>query len=171
MTSLPDVHFNIGEFYSGSVPIDLENPNRTLFFAFKPDLNGVSEDITIWLNGGPGCSSLTGFLQENGPWLWQPGTFLPVENPYTWANLSNVLWVEQPVGTGFSQGTVTATSEEDVAADFVNFFKNFEDIFGIKNYKIYVTGESFAGLYVPYISAAMLDKNDTTYFDLSGALT
>ena len=63
---------------------------------------------------------------------------------------------------------MTAKTEEDIAADFVGFFKNFQDIFGIKNFKIYVTGESYAGRYVPYISAAMLDKNDTTNFDLKG---
>jgi carboxypeptidase D len=73
------------------------------------------------------------------------------------------------VGTGFSIGEVTATNEEDIAQDFVNFFLNFENIFGIKNFKIYVTGESYAGRYVPYISAAMIDKNDRTHFDLSGA--
>lgn len=66
---------------------------------------------------------------------------------------------------------MTATSEEDIAADFVGFFKNFEEIFGIKNFKIYVTGESYAGRYVPYIANAMLDQNDTEYFNVSGALT
>ena len=76
--------------------------------------------------------------------------------------------VEQPVGTGYSIGEVTATTEEEIAQDFIKFFKNFEDTFGIKNYKIYVTGESYAGRYVPYISAAMLDQNDTEYYDLSG---
>jgi carboxypeptidase D len=50
----------------------------------------------------------------------------------------------------------------------VNFFLNFEKTFGIKKFKIFVTGESYAGRYVPYISAAMLDKKDPTYFDLSG---
>lgn len=65
---------------------------------------------------------------------------------------------------------MTATSEEDIAQDFIKFFKNFQDIFGIKNYKIYVTGESYAGRYVPYISAAMLDQNNTEYYDLSGVL-
>lgn len=58
------------------------------------------------------------------------------------SNLTNVLWVEQPVGTGFSTGEVTATSEEDIAADFVGFFENFQETFGIKNFQIYVTGES-----------------------------
>jgi carboxypeptidase D len=89
-------------------------------------------------------------------------------NPYSWVNLTNVLWVEQPVGTGFSIGKVTATSEEDIAQDFIKFFKNFEKKFGIKNYKIYVTGESYAGRYVPFISAAMLDEKNKEYFDLKG---
>lgn len=79
-----------------------------------------------------------------------------------------MLWVEQPVGTGFSIGEVTAKTEEEIAEDFIKFFKNFEKTFGIKNYKIYVTGESYAGRYVPYISAAMLDQKDKTYYDLSG---
>jgi len=76
--------------------------------------------------------------------------------------------VEQPVGTGYSIGDITATSEEDIAQDFIHFFKNFEKTFGIKNFEIYVTGESYAGRYVPYISAAMLDEKDKTYYDLSG---
>lgn len=63
---------------------------------------------------------------------------------------------------------MTATSEEDIAQDFIKFFQNFQDIFGIKNFKIYVTGESYAGRYVPYISAAMLDENNKEYFDLNG---
>ena len=48
--------------------------------------------------------------------------------------------VEQPVGTGFTTGKPTANSEEEIAQDFVKFFKNFEKTFGIKNFNIYVTG-------------------------------
>lgn len=59
-------------------------------------------------------------------------------------------------------------SEEEIAQDFIKFFKNWQQTFGIKNFKIYVTGESYAGRYVPYISAAMLDEKDTEYFDLKG---
>ena len=50
-----------------------------------------------------------------------------------------MLWVEQPVGTGFSTGKVHAHSEIGVAKDFVGFFKNWEKLFGIENYKIYIT--------------------------------
>ena len=65
---------------------------------------------------------------------------------------------------------MTATSEEDIAADFVNFFRNFETVFGIKDFKIYVTGESYAGRYVPYIANAMLDEKNETFFNVSGIL-
>ncbi|GAB1197044.1 hypothetical protein APSETT444_006325 [Aspergillus pseudonomiae] len=81
-----------------------------------------------------------------------------------------MLWVDQPVGTGFSTGAPTATTEEETSRDFVNFFKNFQDIFGIKKFKIYVTGQSYAGRYVPYIAATMLDQNDKDYFDVHGRL-
>ncbi|KAL3470311.1 serine carboxypeptidase PepF [Aspergillus californicus] len=168
--SLPDVPFDVGEMYSGLIPIEKNDTSRALFFAFQPKLGDPVDEVTIWLNGGPGCSSLAGFFQENGRFLWQPGTFAPVENPYSWVNLTNMLWVEQPVGTGFSIGEVTAQSQEETAQDFIKFFKNFQETFGIKNFKVYVTGESYAGRYVPYVSAAMLDQEDKEYYDLSGAL-
>jgi carboxypeptidase D len=63
---------------------------------------------------------------------------------------------------------VTATTEEEIAEDFLGFFQNFQNIFGIKKFKIYITGESYAGRYVPYISAAMLNKKNKDYFNLSG---
>ena len=72
------------------------------------------------------------------------------------------------MGTGFSIGEITAKTQEETALDFVDFFKNFQELFGIKNFKIYVTGESYAGRYVPYISAAMLNQKDPEYFDLNG---
>ncbi|WVQ80585.1 hypothetical protein IAT38_002690 [Cryptococcus sp. DSM 104549] len=168
--SLPDFPADLGEIYSGLITIDPSNSEDALFFVFQPKLGEPSEDLTIWLNGGPGCSSLNGWLQENGRWAWSSGTFAPVENPYSWVNLTNMLWVEQLIGTGFSTGTPKATSQEETAQDFIKAFKRFEETFGISNYKIYVTGESYAGRYVPYISAAMLDQNDTEYCNLSGAL-
>lgn len=92
VNSLPDVDFDIGEMYSGLVPIDKDNSSRSLFFVFQPTIGEPVDEITIWLNGGPGCSSLEGFFQENGRFLWQAGTFAPVENPYSWVNLTNMLW-------------------------------------------------------------------------------
>ncbi|KAK5690911.1 hypothetical protein LTR97_012074 [Elasticomyces elasticus] len=169
--SLPEIPQNfMTEMYSGLIPIDENDPSRALFFVFQPRIGDPVDEITIWLNGGPGCSSLEGFFQENGYINWGWGQHAPEINPYGWPTLSNILWVEQPVGTGFSIGTPNATNEEDIAADFVKFFKNFDTLFGIENYQIYVTGESYAGRYVPYISNAMLEEQDECYFNLSGAL-
>lgn len=91
-------------------------------------------------------------------------------NPWAWNRLINTIWVEQPIGTGFSRGDVTATSEEDVAKQMLGFWKNFVETFSLQGYKVYIAGESYAGAYCPYIASAMLDANDTTYYDLSGLL-
>lgn len=171
-TAIPEVDFDIGESYAGLMPIS-SAPNETsqLYFWFFPSTNKeASDEILIWLNGGPGCSSLEGLLQENGPFIWQYGTYKPVPNPYTWVNLTNVVWVEQPVGTGFSQGIPTATSEADVAAQFLGFWKNFVDTFALQGRKIFITGESYAGYYVPYIADAMLNTNDTKYHNVEATM-
>lgn len=171
-SAIPEVDFDVGESYAGLLPIsDKANETSELYFWFFPSENEeATDEIVIWLNGGPGCSSLEGFFQENGPVLWQYGTYKPVKNPYTWVNLTNMVWVEQPVGTGFTQGTPTATSEEEAAAQFLGFWKNFVDTFGLQGRKIYIAGESYAGYYVPYITDAMLNKNDTTYYDAQAFL-
>ncbi|KAI0880249.1 alpha/beta-hydrolase [Annulohypoxylon maeteangense] len=172
-TGIPDVDFDAGESYSGYLPIT-DNPDDTdeLFFWFFPSsaTNFTEKEILLWLNGGPGCSSFEGLIQENGPFIWQYGTLKPVPNPWSWNRLTNVVWVEQPIGTGFSRGKVTATSEEDVAAQFLGFWKNFIDLFELQGYKVYIAGESYAGAYCPYIASAMLDKNDTAYYNVSGMM-
>ncbi len=81
-----------------------------------------------------------------------------------------MIWVEQPIGTGFSQGTPTATNQAQTAADFLGFFKRFVDTFNLHNKKIFITGESYAGKYVPYIADAMFNKNDKTYYDVESIL-
>ncbi|KAL1902840.1 hypothetical protein Sste5346_000751 [Sporothrix stenoceras] len=171
-TGIPDVDFDIGESYAGSLPLSSDpNDENQLFFWFFPSENpAASEEIVIWLNGGPGCSSLEGIVEENGPFIWQSGTYLPVKNDWSWNKLSNIVYIEQPVGTGFSVGEVTATSEEDVAEQFLGFWKNFVTLFSLEGYKVYVTGESYAGMYCPYIASAMVDANDTTYYNVSGVL-
>lgn len=172
-TAIPDVHFDIGESYAGLLPISDKANASELFFWFVPSANELAGDeILIWLNGGPGCSSMEGFLQENGPFLWQYGTYLPVKNNWAWSNLTNVVWVEQPAGTGFSHvGSEGAPeNEEESAAQFLGFFKNFVDTFGLHGRKIYITGESYAGYYVPYIADAMHNASDSTYYNVDSIM-
>ncbi|KAB8236842.1 hypothetical protein ETB97_000590 [Aspergillus alliaceus] len=167
-TSIPEVDFDVGESYAGLLP-NSPAGNSSLFFWFFPSENPKANDeITIWLNGGPGCSSLDGLLQENGPFLWLPGTYKPIRNPYSWTNLTNVVYIDQPAGTGFSPGPSTVNDEEGVAAQFKSWFKHFVDTFALHGRKVYLTGESYAGQYIPYIASAMLDEKNTKYFNVKG---
>jgi carboxypeptidase D len=152
--------------------IDNGTDDRELFFWFFPSANNAStDDIAIWLTGGPGCSSLVSMLQENGPFIWQPATAGPVPNPWSWNKLANIVYIEYPVGVGFTQGTAGLyTDEQDAAQEFLGFWKNFVETFSLQGKRVYITGESYAGFYIPYIADAMLNTNDTEYFNVEATL-
>ncbi|KAG1840917.1 Alpha/Beta hydrolase protein [Suillus subalutaceus] len=166
--SLPLVDFDVGPSWAGLLPIS-NSPNETrqlFFWFFPPGPQGSLDDLIFWTNGGPGCSSLEGLLQENGPFSWAFGQAKPTVNQRSWTNLSSVLWVEQPVGTGFSQGIPNAQNEDDVAVQLVGFMQQFLDVFSeLKGKKLYLTGESYAGRYVPYIANYIYEN--PTRLDLS----
>ncbi|KAH9211627.1 Alpha/Beta hydrolase protein [Leptodontidium sp. 2 PMI_412] len=168
---LPEVDFNIGESYAGTLPIGpptVGNANNLWFWFFPSTNPAAKKEIVIWLSGGPGCSSLSAVLQANGPFIWQSGTYEPIANPHNWNKLTNVIYIDQPVGTGFSQGNILVNNETDVANHFMGFWKNFVDTFSIQGFKIYFTGESYAGQFIPWIANAMLDNDNKTYFNVSG---
>ncbi|KAG8813069.1 hypothetical protein FRC17_001683 [Serendipita sp. 399] len=136
--NFPLVDFDFGPSWTGLLPISGDkNETRKLFFwFFPPGPQGSLDDLIFWTNGGPSCSSLEGSLKKMG-----------------WTNLSSILYVEQPVGTGYSLGTPTAQNETDVAAQLVGFFQQFLNIFSeLKGKKFYLSGESYAGMYIPYIA-------------------
>ncbi|KAG6873608.1 hypothetical protein C0995_013981 [Termitomyces sp. Mi166 len=185
-TTIPEVDFDIGPSWSGLLPISSDpqetrkvrpsdqispwvsfNVSRKLFFwFFPPGPDGSLDDLIFWTNGGPGCSALEGLLQENGPFQWGYGQAKPTVNEFSWTNLSSVLWVEQPVGTGFSQGKPNITNEDDLAAQLVGFLQQFLEVFSeLKNKKLYLSGESYAGTYVPYIANYIYEH--PTLLDLS----
>ncbi|KAI0766524.1 alpha/beta-hydrolase [Irpex lacteus] len=154
-TTLPEVDFDVGPSWSGLLPISsAANETRKLFFwFFPPGPEGTTDDLIFWTNGGPGCSSLEGALQETGPITWSWGQAKATVNEFSWTNLSSVLFVEQPVGTGFSQGTPNIRNEEDLAVQLVGFMQQFLEVFSeLKGKNLYLTGESYAGMYVPYIA-------------------
>lgn len=57
VNSLPDVPFDVGEMYAGMIPIDMNDKTRALYFVFQPTIDIPVDDITIWLNGGPGMQN------------------------------------------------------------------------------------------------------------------
>jgi len=173
-SALPDVDFDIGESFAGTLSINNQpsNKNELFFWFFPSDNPAASNEITIWLNGGPGCSSLDGLLQENSPFLWQSGTYAPQPNPFSWTNLTNMVYVDQPIGTGFSPAAPGApakiANEEQVAADFAGFWKNFMTTFNLTNRDVYITGESYAGQYIPYIADYFLNQTNKEYYNVKG---
>ena len=76
--------------------------------------------------------------------------------------------MEQPVGVGYTQGTPNITNEVELAQELLGFYKNFVDTFEVYNNKVYLTGESYGGFYVPYIADAFVKAKDKKYYNLQG---
>ncbi|KZV99242.1 alpha/beta-hydrolase [Exidia glandulosa HHB12029] len=167
---IPEVHFDVGPSWSGLMPISSAPNPPELFFWYWPAKHAENaDDLVFWTNGGPGCSSLMGMLQENGPFTWPPGTGQPIENQWSWTNLSNVLWVEQPVGTGFSQGEVDIMDDDALAAQITGFLQQFLNVFSeLKGKNLYLAGESYAGYYVPYLANYLYENPHELALNMKG---
>ena len=115
----------------------------------------------IWLNGGPGCSSEDGALMEIGPYRVKDENTL-VYNDGAWNEFANVLFVDNPVGTGFSYVDTDSYLREldEMAAQFIIFLEKWFNLFPeYEHDDIYIAGESYAGQYIPYIAKYILDRN------------
>ncbi|GAA6047194.1 hypothetical protein JCM3770_006945 [Rhodotorula araucariae] len=130
------------------------------------------ERLVIWLNGGPGCSSFDGALIELGPVkVNKDGTLRLVEST-AWNEYANVLFLDQPAGTGFSYVTKNDDVRELAAAadHVVAFLANFYKVFPEFSYMdTYIAGESYAGQYIPYIADA-IEKTTLVPTRLKGLL-
>ncbi|XP_069845977.1 lysosomal protective protein [Dipodomys merriami] len=114
-----------------------------------------SSPVVLWLNGGPGCSSLDGLLTEHGPFLIQPDGVTLQYNPYSWNLIANVLYIESPAGVGFSYSDdkVFSTNDTEVAQSNFEALKDFFRLFPeYKDNKLFLTGESYAGIYIPTLA-------------------
>ena len=99
--------------YSGYLSV---GQNMNMFFWFFEARNNPSTaPLVTWFNGGPGCSSMIGLFQENGPCHFENGASEPSLNPNSWNNYANMLYIDQPIGVGFSYGTDDVTSTETAA--------------------------------------------------------
>jgi len=103
---LPNVTFDVGRMFAGNVPIE-RGPDLSLFYWAVESTNGslTSNDTQkpwhIWLNGGPGSSSMLGFFFENGP-IRIEADYSASANNYSWDKLVDTIWIDQPVGVGYS---------------------------------------------------------------------
>uniref|UniRef100_A0A452YS88 Carboxypeptidase n=1 Tax=Aegilops tauschii subsp. strangulata TaxID=200361 RepID=A0A452YS88_AEGTS len=166
--------------YSGYVTTD-EHLGKALFYWFfeateKPD----DKPLVLWLNGGPGCSSVGfGQAQELGPFLVKKEVPELELNPYAWNQAANLLFLDSPAGVGFSY---TNTSFEiDPPGDnstahgsyafLVRWFQRFPQH---KMKEFYIAGESYAGHYIPQLANAIVEENKKAskenYINLKGIL-
>ena len=79
----------------------------------------------MWLTGGPGCSSEVALFGENGPCSVNADGTDTISNPFSWNSRANLLYVDQPTGTGFSYGTGLDHNEKGVAEDLYSFLQAF----------------------------------------------
>ncbi|KAJ8770465.1 hypothetical protein K2173_017956 [Erythroxylum novogranatense] len=149
--------------YSGYITID-EKQQRALFYYFvEAESDPDSKPLVLWFNGGPGCSSVgVGAFQEHGPFRpTSDGTLL--RNYYSWNKEANMLYLESPAGIGFSYSENTSfynyVSDYITAQDNLVFLQNWFDRYPqYKNRDFYITGESYAGHYVPQLAQLILQS-------------
>ncbi|XP_071911058.1 serine carboxypeptidase 1-like isoform X1 [Coffea arabica] len=152
--------------YSGYVTVD-PKAGRALFYYFAESQNSSAKPLVLWLNGGPGCSSIgAGAMTELGPFrVNRDGSTLWL-NPYAWNTVANVLFLESPAGVGFSYSNTSSdyiTGDTKTAADSYTFLVNWLERFPeYKTRDFLITGESYAGHYVPQLAQLILHNNKIT---------
>jgi cathepsin A (carboxypeptidase C) len=135
-----------------------KDKKQYFFWMFESRSDPANDPTVMWLTGGPGCSSMTGLLFENGPCKVSADGKSTVPNPYSWTTKANVMWVDQPPGTGFSKGAWDF-GEDGVAEDMYQFLQVFFKAKPEYNKKFFVTGESFAGHYIPAVTHRIFEGN------------
>lgn len=154
--------------FSGFLTVDSTCQSNMFFWFFPSQNNASSDPVVVWLNGGPGSSSMLGLLTENGPYrLTVDGNL--TKNKYSWNRNSSVIYVDNPVGAGFSftkNSTCYSKNEVQVADNFLKFLKEFFRLFPLlKNNKFFLTGESYAGKYIPAIAFALFNGKTDLHLD------
>ncbi|XP_062091532.1 serine carboxypeptidase-like 45 isoform X2 [Humulus lupulus] len=159
--------------FSGYVKVD-DKKNISLFYYFvEAETDPSSKPLVLWLNGGPGCSSLgVGAFSENGP--FRPNGKVLLRNEYSWNKEANMLYLETPVGVGFSYSTdsssYVAVDDEATARENLVFLQRwFKKFPQYKNSDLFLTGESYAGHYIPQLAKLMVQVNrKKEVFNLKG---
>ncbi|KAL0540124.1 hypothetical protein IC582_024354 [Cucumis melo] len=162
---------------SGYLPVN-PTTGSAIYFAFyeaQTPISPISKTpLLIWLQGGPGCSSMVGNFFELGPWRvnfnkqkTEPISLIP--NPGSWNRIFGLLFLDNPIGTGFSIATTKdeiPKNQYSVSRHLFTAISSFIELnSAFKNRPIYITGESYAGKYVPSIGYYILKKNPRLPYD------
>ncbi|RKL45680.1 Carboxypeptidase S1 [Fusarium proliferatum] len=145
--------------YSGYLSV---GKNHSMWFwFFEARHNAEKAPLAIWLNGGPGCSSMIGLFTEHGPCHFVNNDTEPSLNPHSWNEYANMLYIDQPIGTGFSVGTEDVNSTAQAAPYIWKFMQVFLDRFPkYKSREFGLFTQSYGGHYGPEFADYFLKKND-----------
>jgi len=164
LTSFPGVG-QLPDFaiYSGYLTLN-ENTGKAIYYLFAESQNDPKSDpVVLWLNGGPGCSSVEGFLSENGPFVLEDWSYNITANAYSWNRIANMLYFESPAPVGYSRPGVPQDidyDDEKTASENLQAVKKFFELFPeFQSNGFYITGESYAGVYVPTLTHAIYKDN------------
>lgn len=138
----------LSTMYSGY--LDVPSSSSHFHYVFiESQQKPATDPVVLWLNGGPGCSSLEGMLYENGPYWVQPDATLKA-NPWTWNNATNMIYVEGPAGVGFSYTDVPSglihndtTSQAEYLEAVISFYAKYPEYL---SQPFFISGESYAGV-------------------------
>jgi carboxypeptidase D len=152
--------------YAGHITIDEQKSSNVFYWLIEAPLRSEELPLLVWLNGGPGCSSMEGLWLELGPLRLEGGRVSI--NPHSWHKVANLLFIDQPVGTGFAytkSKTGYAKNDDMVNAQFYKFLTGFFAVhprYVQKNRTraFFMSGESHAGHYIPTIAAHILKQNE-----------
>ncbi|KAG8997129.1 hypothetical protein FRB94_007862 [Tulasnella sp. JGI-2019a] len=129
--------------------LDIGTNQSIWFWFFAAREVPETAPFLLWLNGGPGCSSMIGLFQENGPCTVTSDNQTQI-NPYSWNNLTNLLYIDQPVGAGFSYGQDTINSTEAAAVPMWTALQIFFEQFPTYQSREFILAtESYGGHYGP----------------------
>ncbi|CAH1237866.1 CPVL [Branchiostoma lanceolatum] len=156
--------------YSGYLTVN-KTDDSNMFFWFFPALSDPENaPVLLWLQGGPGGTDMYGLFTETGPFYITKDAQL-MSRKVTWASAYSMLYIDNPVGTGFSFTKSDAgfsTNQEQVADNLYNALLQFYQIYpDFHKNDFYITGESYAGKYVPALSYKIHMENPTAKFKVN----
>ncbi|KAH6757944.1 serine carboxypeptidase-like 33 [Perilla frutescens var. hirtella] len=164
--------------FSGYITVNEAHGRALFYWFFEAQTLPDKKPLLLWLNGGPGCSSIGyGAAVELGPLrVGGKGAILEF-NQYSWNKEANLLFLESPIGVGFSYSNTssdfTKIDDKFVAEDAYNFIVKWLEKFPqFKDHEFFISGESYAGHYVPQLAEVVFDRNKNghkyPYINLKG---